>query len=416
MSLAASLPELDRGLLKRDLHRAERLRRWKAIALVAPLFLFVVFTFIVPIADMLRRSVYDSELAAAWPQAAVALRQWDGGGVPDEALFAAVAADMKSSYEARTLASVARRINYALRNGRSLVMSTGRSVAGLEQAPESWKAAFLESDPAWGKAETWAVVQRAAGPYSDFFLLSALDLQHDSEGDIVAAPSEQSIYLRVLGRTFWISTLVTALCLLFGFPVAYLIAHSPPRRSNLLMILVLLPFWTSLLVRSAAWIVLLQDQGIVNDLLRFFGFTDEPIRMIFNRTGVVVAMVHVLLPFMILPMVATMKTIPPSYMRAALSLGAPPAVAFLKVYLPQTLPGVSAGTLLVFIMALGYYVTPALVGGANDQMLAYFIAFYTTSSVNWGLAAALGVLLLTVTGVLYAVYSRLVGMGKVSLA
>ncbi|MGH6887011.1 MAG: ABC transporter permease, partial [Geminicoccales bacterium] len=270
--------------------------------------------------------------------------------------------------------------------------------------------------PAWGKAETWAVVQRAAGPYSDFFLLSALDLQHDSEGDIVAAPSEQSIYLRVLGRTFWISTLVTALCLLFGFPVAYLIAHSPPRRSNLLMILVLLPFWTSLLVRSAAWIVLLQDQGIVNDLLRFFGFTDEPIRMIFNRTGVVVAMVHVLLPFMILPMVATMKTIPPSYMRAALSLGAPPAVAFLKVYLPQTLPGVSAGTLLVFIMALGYYVTPALVGGANDQMLAYFIAFYTTSSVNWGLAAALGVLLLTVTGVLYAVYSRLVGMGKVSLA
>src|SRR5690606_36054162 len=185
--------------------------------------------------------------------------------------------------------------------------------------------------------------------------------------------------------------------------------------AGLLMILVLLPFWTSLLVRSAAWIVLLQDQGLVNDALQAVGLTSAPIRLIFNRTGVIVAMTHVLLPFMILPMMATMKAIPPPSMRAALSLGAHPAIAFFRVYLPQTLPGVAAGVLLVFIMALGYYVTPALVGGAEDQMLAYFIAFYTTSSANWGLAAALGVMLLTATAILYLVYARLVGMGQVKL-
>jgi putative spermidine/putrescine transport system permease protein len=185
--------------------------------------------------------------------------------------------------------------------------------------------------------------------------------------------------------------------------------------AKLLMVLVLLPLWTSLLVRSAAWIVLLQDQGIINDMLQASGMTGAPVRLIYNRPGVIIAMTHVLLPFMVLPIVATMKTISPSHMRAAVSLGAHPAIAFWRVYLPQTLPGVAAGALLVFIMALGYYVTPALVGGADDQMLAYFIAFYTTSSSNWGLAAALGVILLGATAILYAVYSRLVGMGQVKL-
>jgi putative spermidine/putrescine transport system permease protein len=159
----------------------------------------------------------------------------------------------------------------------------------------------------------------------------------------------------------------------------------------------------------------LQDQGIVNQMLMAVGLTDAPIRLIFNRTGVVVAMTHVLLPFMILPIIATMKSIPPTYVRAAISLGAHPAVAFWKVYLPQTLPGVAAGTLLVFIMALGYYVTPTLVGGPKDQMLAYFIAFYTTQSANWGLAAALGVLLLAATAILYFAYSRLAGLNQVRL-
>lgn len=401
--------------LRRDLRRAERRRRATAMALVAPLFLFLMFSFVVPIADMLRRSVVDDEIAQAWPRAAAMLRGWDRKGEPDAAMFATLGRDLKASAEARTIAGPARRLNYALRDGRSLVMNTGRSLRRLDAEPDDWRAALVAADPAWGARATWVALAHAAGPLTGFYLLTALDLERDANDAIVARPAEQALYLTVLGRTIVISVSVTLLCLALGFPLAWVVANAPARKGNLLLILVLLPLWTSLLVRSAAWIVLLQDQGLINGLLQASGIISEPLRLIFNRPGVVIAMTHVLLPFMVMPIIATMKTIPPTYMRAAVSLGAHPAVAFWRVYLPQTLPGVAAGTLLVFIMALGYYVTPALVGGANDQMLAYFIAFYTTSSANWGLAAALGVLLLAATTVLYLVYSRLVGMGQVKL-
>jgi putative spermidine/putrescine transport system permease protein len=386
-----------------------------AAALVAPLFLFLMFSFIVPIADMLRRSLVDTDLAGAWPQAADMLRQWDRTTDPTEEMFTLLGKDIKASAEERTIAVPARRLNYALENGRSLVMKTGRALRALEGEPSSWRTALLEADPAWGNRKTWIALAHAAGPMTDFYLLTSLDLERDVEDRIAFRPPAQSLYLAVLQRTLLISVSVTLLCLLLGFPLAYFVTNAPARTGNLMMILVLLPLWTSLLVRSAAWIVLLQDQGIVNAMLQKIGLTDAPIRLIFNRPGVVIAMTHVQLPFMILPLVATMKSIPPTFMRAAISLGAHPAVAFLRVYLPMTLPGIAAGVLLVFIMSLGYYVTPALVGGANDQMLAYFIAFYTTSSANWGLAAALGVLLLAATAILYAVYSRLVGMGQVRL-
>jgi putative spermidine/putrescine transport system permease protein len=168
---------------------------------------------------------------------------------------------------------------------------------------------------------------------------------------------------------------------------------------------VLLPFWTSLLVRTTAWVVLLQNKGIVNDSLIALGVLQEPTQLIYNRIGVCVAMTHVLLPFMILPLYSVMRGISPSFVRAARSLGSPPTTAFLRVYLPQCLPGIGAGCLLVFVLALGYYITPALVGGAGDQMIAYFIAFYTTSTINWGLASALGVVLLVATLVLCATYN-----------
>lgn len=403
------------GDLRRALKAAERRRRWTAVALVAPLFLFLMFSFIVPIADMLRRSVVDTDLSSTWPNAARMLRGWDRDTPPDEDMFAVLGRDMRASAEERTIAAPARRLNYAVDNGRSLVMNTGRDLRRLEGEPASWRDTLTESEPAWGEQETWIALAHAAGPLTDFYLLTAVDLERDDSDAIVKRPSDRSLYLSVLVRTLTISVTVTVLCLILGFPVAYLIANAPVRTGNLLMILVLLPLWTSLLVRSAAWMVLLQDQGIVNAMLMAAGIADRPLRLIFNRPGVVIAMTHVLLPFMILPIMATMKAIPPTYMRAAVSLGAHPATAFRRVYLPQTLPGVAAGVLLVFIMALGYYVTPALVGGANDQMLAYFIAFYTTSSANWGLASALGVLLLAATTLLYIVYSRLVGMGQVRL-
>jgi putative spermidine/putrescine transport system permease protein len=208
---------------------------------------------------------------------------------------------------------------------------------------------------------------------------------------------------------------VTLLCIVLGFPVAYLLATQPPRRANLLMILVLLPFWTSLLVRTAAWIVLLQEHGIVNNALIWLGIVDAPIRLIYNRIGVYIAMTHILLPFLILPLYSVMKGIKRSYMQAAVSLGASPTEAFIRIYLPLTLPGIGAGSLLVFILALGYYITPALVGGAADQMISYFIAFYTSDTVNWGMASALGTVLLIATLVLYWVYDRLIGISNVKL-
>jgi putative spermidine/putrescine transport system permease protein len=288
-------------------------------------------------------------------------------------------------------------------------MNTARSVAGLEGEPASWRETFLAEDARWGERETWIAIRRASGPVSDFFLLASIDRKRDVGGNIEPVPPEERLYLEVYQRTFVIAFTVTVACLVLGFPAAYLLASLPPRSGNLLLILVLLPFWTPLLVRTGAWIVVLQENGFVNQVIMWLGLSDRPLRLIYNRIGVIIAMTHVLLPFMILPAYSVMRTIPPHYMRAARSLGATPTRAFFKVYLPQALPGIAAGALLVFIIALGYYITPALVGGAGDRMLSSFIAFYTTGTVNWGLAAALGTGLLAATLILYALYARLVG-------
>jgi len=200
-----------------------------------------------------------------------------------------------------------------------------------------------------------------------------------------------------------------------GYPVAHLLAILPAKYANVLMILVLLPFTTSILVRTTAWIVLLQTNGVINDILLALNLTTERVQLIFNRFGTVLAMTHIQLPFTILPIYSVMKSIPASHVRAARSLGAGPLTAFITVYLPQTMPGVGAGCLLTFILSLGYYITPALVGGPQDQMVSYFVALYTNKEMNWGQAAALGGILLFITLGLYAVFNRVVGIDKVKL-
>jgi putative spermidine/putrescine transport system permease protein len=205
--------------------------------------------------------------------------------------------------------------------------------------------------------------------------------------------------------------------LLLGYPVAYLLSNLPLRTSNLLLILVLLPFWTSLLVRTSAWVVLLQQQGVLNDTLVWLGAVDDQSRLdlIFNATGTVVAMTHILLPFMILPLYSVMKTIPPSYVRAAKSLGATNWTAFWRVYFPQSIPGIGAGAILVFILAIGYYITPELVGGTSGVFISNRIAYHISTSLNWGLAAALAVILLAAVMILYWLYDRIVGIDNVKL-
>jgi len=399
--------------LRRALKKSERREQLKAVALVLPLFLFLLACFVAPIGAMLARGVTDTDVPRILPRVSVELARWDGRELPPETAYAAAIADIRAAREAGTLASAATRLNYDVAGFRSLMFATARVLPA--ELTDSARKTLLGIDPKWGERETWMSLRRAGGPITDFYLLAALDIRHDANNAIVGAPPEQAVFRNVLGRTLWISGMVTLMCLLLGYPVAFFIARQPPSRASLLLFLVLLPFWTSLLVRTVAWVVLLQREGILNSLLVSLGVITEPIRMIFNRFAVYVAMVHVLLPFMVLPLYAVMKSISPSYVRAASSLGARPATAFRRVYLPQTLPGVGAGCLMVFIQALGYYITPALVGGADDQMISYFIAFYASKTVNWGMAAALSIMLLAATLALYAVYNRLVGIEKMRL-
>jgi putative spermidine/putrescine transport system permease protein len=412
-TVAATLAAEPRAL-RRALRRSQRRGQWRAAALVLPLVLFLLASFIVPIGSMLGRAIYDSEIVRILPRVSAELRRWDGRELPPERAFAAMIDDLRAAREAGTLASAATRLNYDIAGFRTLLITSGRRVAG-ESSIDSPRQALIDIDPKWGERETWAAIRRAGAPVTDFYLLAALDLRRDADDAIAAAPPAEAVFRNVLARTLWISAVVTFVCLALGYPVALFISRQPPQRAALFLFLVLLPFWTSLLVRTVAWVVLLQREGILNNLLMSIGIVHEPLRMIFNRFAVYVAMVHVLLPFMVLPLYAVMKSISPSYERAAASLGAPPFMAFRRVYLPQTLPGIGAGCLMVFIQALGYYITPALVGGAEDQMISYFIAFYASRTVNWGMAAALSIMLLAATLLLYAVYNRMIGLERLRM-
>ena len=414
-ALHAALTGVDQDAvnLRRALRKSRRREQLRAAALVLPLFLFLAACFVVPIAAMLSRGVIDADIARILPTVTGALKSWDGRDLPPESAYGALIADIRAAREAGTLASAATRLNYDVPGFRTLLFSTARQLPA--ELTGAARDALIGIDPKWSERETWAAMRRAGGPATDFYLLGALDLRRDSDGSITGAPLEQRVFRAVLARTLWISAMVTLICLVLGYPVAYVIAAQPPGRAGLLLFLVLLPFWTSLLVRTVAWVVLLQKEGVLNSLLLSLGIVNEPLKMIFNRFAVYVAMVHVLLPFMVLPLYSVMRSVPASYVRAASSLGAKPLTAFWRVYVPQTLPGIGAGCLMVFIQALGYYITPALVGGADDQMISYFIAFYASRTVNWGMAAALSIMLLTATLALYAVYNRMVGIERMRL-
>ena len=401
---------------QRRLARLHGIERWKALALIAPLFLFLLAVFLVPIAILLTRAVDNREVAAVLPKTAAALGGRQGDDAPTAAAADALVADLRASPR-EAIAEVAKRLNYYQSGLRSLMLKTARDVNAAGTTPTSAIEKLKEIDERWADAATWSVIQRALPQQTDFYLLAAVDLKRDAQGSIRQASDDNAIYRDVIARTFAISGSVTLICLLLGYPLAYWIATAPAATARKLMLLVLLPFWTSLLVRTTAWVVVLQSGGVVNSLLGWLGVVDpaHPVELIHNRIGVLIAMTHILLPFMVLPIFSVMKSIPPNYMRAAASLGAPPLWAFLRVYLPLSLPGVSAGGLVVFILALGYYITPALVGGAQDQMLSYFIAYFASQVTNWGMAAALSATLLVLVLILYAVYHRIVGIDKLRM-
>ena len=401
--------------LKSALARAERMRRVKAMLLVLPLLLFIGVSFLFPIALMLFRSVDNPLVADNMPRTVAALEAWDDRSeLPDEAVYAALVADLAEARENRTIGRLATRLNYETGGLRSTITRTGRRAARLEPP---FKEALIGLNEDWANPETFATIKRLGSRLTDVQYLAAVDRRYDVNDNIVAQPEVRQIYVSNFIQTLWMSIIVTVACLVLGYPVAYLLSILPLRYSNVLMILVLLPFWTSLLVRTTSWIVLLQTEGIINDILVWIGILsdDGRIQLIFNAEGTVIAMTQILLPFMILPLYSVMKTIPPSYMRAAMSLGANRYYAFWRVYAPNTLPGVGAGCLLVFILAIGYYITPALVGGQDGMMISNFIAYHMQRSLNWGLAAALGTILLLGVLILYWVYNKLVGIERLKL-
>jgi putative spermidine/putrescine transport system permease protein len=398
----------DARALQQQLARAERRRKLRAFSLTLPLLIFLLLTFLVPIGALLTRAVENPEVANALPRTVAALDGWNREGVPPVPAFAALAADLGALPDRADAGALARRLNSEAPGARSLVMGTYRALPLADAAtPEDVKARLLETDARWGEPVFWQAIAKNGSRWTPDYLLASVDLRRDGAGDVERMPEDQRVFGRILVRTFEISAVVTLFALLLGYPLAYWLTTLPARQANLLMILVLVPFWTSILVRVAAWIVLLQSEGLVNHALIGVGVIDKPLALLFNRTGVIVSMVHILLPFMILPLYSVMKSVPPSYLRAAVSLGSAPLAAFFKVYVPQTFPGVGAGSLLVFILSIGYYVTPALLGGADDQMLSYYIAQYTNVDINWGMACALGAVLLAATLLLYGVYRRM---------
>jgi len=539
--------------LKKSLNRALRRQKTRALLLIAPLLLFILLTFIAPIADMLFRSVENDIVRTTLPQTVVALGDWDAatGEAPGEAVFEGLYYDLFVAAEAKEHTKVGTRLNYENPGISSLFRGSGRAVGdfaddqidafeGLDPAwedgafwyalmqgegeadtglvaaqrdrleelttdesmgsaeigfapgadiaailprtsreytafaifavaedgdvvaeeepweavyaalaadladpaladgiagydgpgaaelaaaqaaeitPVDYRTAFADDDEDWLDASVWTTVRTYSPTYTDGYFLNAVDMQNGPGGDAELRPENQRFYVQLFGRTMWMSLLITVSCIALGYPVAWLMANLPARSANLLMILVLLPFWTSLLVRTSAWKVLLQTQGVINDTLVALHIVDDMGRLalINNQTGTIIAMTHILLPFMVLPLYSVMKTIPPSYLRAAKSLGATNFTAFRRVYFPQSVPGIGAGSILVFILSIGYYITPEIVGGTTGVFISNRIAFNISVSLNWGLAAALGSILLVLVLALYWAYDRVVGIDNVKL-
>ncbi len=504
--------------LKRSLARALRREKLRALALIAPLLIFILVSFIAPIVDMLFRSVENEIVSETLPRTVVALKDWDyeSGEGPGEDVYAALYVDLVEAEEMKTHTRLGSRLNYEMTGISSLFRKTGRGIGRMDtdaytkaittldaawNEPATWIAVmdddsarallpetasawsswtrivaannddiakeepgdflfttlyrdlsaatpdalagyegpeaarvreaaarigsiepvslreqFLDIDKDWSDVQVWGTIQAFSPKYTPGYFLSAVDLQETPSG-IEQQPDDQKIYRLLFKRTMFMSLAIMFSCILLGYPVAFLLSSLPLRTSNVLLILVLLPFWTSLLVRTSAWKVLLQQQGVINDVLVWMGVVADNDRlvMINNQFGTIVAMTHILLPFMILPLYSVMKTIPPTYLRAAKSLGATNWTAFWRVYFPQSVPGIGAGCILVFILSIGYYITPELVGGTTGTFISNRIAYHISSSLNWGLAAALGTILLVLVLALYWVYDRIVGIDNVNL-
>jgi putative spermidine/putrescine transport system permease protein len=386
------LDDSKRLSLKQKFRAVQRRSTLRALALLSPLLCFLIAFYVIPIGSILYHAIDDPKVREILPRTSLSLATWDQKGLPEEAVYAHLVADLKESYKNKTLPQAGMRLNEEISGFRSLVMKTARKFKSEVEPP--YKDKVISVNDAWADIRYWKAFQASTGPFTSRYLLSVVDLQKTYDGEIKQAPEERSIYVGYLFRTLKISFVVMLICCLLGYPMAFVVSGSTERIRRILLLLILVPFWVSLLVRTTSWFILLRTDGVVNDLLLWIGMIDQPLELIFNRFAVYVSLVHIMLPFMVLPIYSVMRGVSGDLSRAASSLGAKPTAAFLTVYFPQTLPGLGAGCILVFVITLGFYITPALVGGAKDQMLSYLIANFVNRLGNWSMASAVAILLL----------------------
>ena len=401
--------------LEESLKKAERKNKLKAVLLVAPLFLFILIIYIFPIGDMLFRSVDDRMITKMLPKTFIAMEKWDGKDLPEEPVYKGLYEDLSLLKKNKTFGKIIARLNYEKSGFSSLIKKTIRKINKFEEG--DYKEQFIKTHKRWGQVEYLVALKNTAPNWSYAKYLKGVDLKFDESRNIIQQDEDRRIYKTLWFRTVNVAFWVTIFCFILAYPIAHLLATLPMKYSNLLMICVLLPFWTSLLVRTSGWMVLLQQQGPINDLIVWLGWAanDNRPELMYNVIGTFVAMTQILLPFMVLPLYSVMKTISPSLMRAGKSLGGTPLVSFVKIYFPLTIPGIGAGSLLVFILAIGYYITPALVGGASGSLISNNIAYHMKSSLDWAFASALGTMLLVGVLAIYWVYNKLVGIDNIKL-
>ncbi|WOC16369.1 ABC transporter permease [Pseudochrobactrum sp. MP213Fo] len=349
--------------------------------LVIPLMTYL-FLYLAPLGSTIALSVENGQLGESLVEFRAADHQ------DREAQTRALLNDMHKMDSGKQ-ATAARELNQELSGFRSLFLNTARKSTEIDPSTEG----LIAFDKRWTDDKYWNTLEANASALTTRHYQQVMGLVVDGDGNIAAKGDD--IYLQIMLRTLVIAAQVTALTLLIGYPLAYAIANAPPRFAALVLVMVLMSFWISILVRTTAWVVLLQTNGLLNSFLIAAGIISQPLQLIFNRFGAVISMTHVLLPFAVIPMMNVMRTIPKSQTDASQSLGAGPVESFLRVYFPQTLRGVFVGGGTVFILALGFYITPALTGGPGDQMVAFYIADFIKRSLNWGMASALSTILLT---------------------
>ena len=401
--------------LEISLKKVERKNKLKAFLLVAPLLFFLLIVYISPITGMLFKSIDDRMVTKMLPQTFKSMEKWDGKNLPSEEVFESFYKDYKILVDEERAGKLSTQLNYEKNGFKSILKKYGRKLKNFEEG--NYKEQTMSVHKRWTNVEYWRAIQRRAPSYSYSKYLKGLDMYKNEKGEIVQVSEDRRIYKILWVRTLKIAFIVTLCCFLMAYPIAHLLTTIPMKFSNILMICVLLPFWTSLLVRTASWMILLQQQGIVNDFLVWIGVIgdDSRLTMMYNATGTYIAMTQILLPFMVLPLYSVMKTISPSLVRAGKSLGGTPFTTFWKIYFPLTIPGIGAGCLLVFILAIGYYITPELVGGASGTLISNQIAYHMKYSLDWSFASAMGLMLLVGVLAVYWIYNKLVGIDNIKL-